>query len=49
MLIAFTEEQIGLLKGNWKIICRLSRIDPDNSLLLNNKHNGVCYLFAIFK
>jgi hypothetical protein len=49
MLIAFTEEQIELIRGNWKTVCRLSKIDPDKSELIRNKTNGVCYLLAIFK
>jgi hypothetical protein len=49
MLIAFTEEQIELLRGNWEVICHLSKIDSDRSALLKNKHSGVCYLLAIFK
>jgi hypothetical protein len=44
--LTLKEETVKLMLENWRVICRLSKIDPDRSSILRRKSDGLWFILA---
>ena len=47
-MIALTECQVKGVLQYWRVICRLSRIDPEKSRVVRRERDGQHFLLAVF-
>jgi hypothetical protein len=45
--LTLKERTVKLMLENWRVICRLSKIDPDKSCILRRKSDGLWFILAV--
>lgn len=48
-MIALTERQAKGVLQNWRVVCSLSKIDPDKSRVIRRESDGQHFLLAVFR